>query len=60
MELSSGRCDAAVAVSREALQVFYQAEGGGGGGDTGSGFKALGRMNWSQIVSWSLVHQVSV
>lgn len=60
MELSSGRCDATVAVSREALQVFYQAGGGGGGGDTGSGFKALGRMNWSQIVSWSLVHQVSV
>lgn len=58
VELSCGRYDGAVIVRREALQVSYRVEGGEGG--AAGGYKVLGMMNWSQIVRWSLVHQVSV
>ena len=58
MELSSGRCDGAVTIRREALQVSYRV--GGGEGGAAGGYKVLGMLKWSQIMTWSLVHQVSV
>lgn len=58
VELSSGRCDGAVTIRREALQVSYRV--GGGEGGAAGGYKVLGMLKWSQIMTWSLVHQVSV
>ena len=56
VELASGKYDGAVILRRESLQVSYRVRGG----DTDGGYhKVLGKMNWSDIVSWSLVHQVS-
>ena len=56
LELASGKCNGAVILMRDSLKVSYRVRGG----DTDGGYhRVLVKMNWSDIVSWSLVHQVS-